>query len=205
MAKFGNQTQKWLGAARIDYMTGLSLTTERRTELAALLDDEQRLRSEYPKVAEYLDTAQMLPGTDDPGADAAFDLRLVHYMTGGESESSNPYWDIVGPSTTDDVGRRVVNGGRQKGSARLGFAQTILQAAYAYAVPSPQTLDWVEKFSEGHKVLELGAGRGYWAAQLARRGVDVVAFDSEPPDKESNMSFPGATGQLASANHGNCR
>jgi hypothetical protein len=89
-----------------------------------------------------------------------------------------------------------VNGGRQKGSARLGFAQTILQAAYAYAVPSPQTLDWVEKFSEGHKVLELGAGRGYWAAQLARRGVDVVAFDSEPPDKESNMSFPGATGQL---------
>ncbi|WP_405159533.1 hypothetical protein OG203_23980 [Nocardia sp. NBC_01499] len=177
-------------------MTGLTLTTERRTELAALLEDEQRLRLEYPKVAEYLDTAPMLPGTDDAAADAAFDLRLVHYMTGGESESGNPYWDIVGPSVGDADGRRVVNGGRQKGSARLAFAQTILQAAYAYAVPSPETIDWMTQFSRGRQVFELGAGRGYWAGQLAAQGVDVTAFDVEPPDSTTNVSFPGAAGQL---------
>ncbi|MFI6043362.1 hypothetical protein ACIA8C_17135 [Nocardia sp. NPDC051321] len=177
-------------------MAGLTLTTERRTELAALLEDEQRLRLEYPKVAEYLDTAPMLPGTDDAAADAAFDLRLVHYMTGGVSESENPYWDIVGPSVGDGDGRRVVNGGRQKGSARLAFAQTILQAAYAYAVPSPETVDWLARFSQGRRVLELGAGRGYWAGQLAAHGVDVAAFDVEPPDSTTNVSFPGAAGQL---------
>ncbi|MGX1775392.1 hypothetical protein ACWIGW_24990 [Nocardia brasiliensis] len=177
-------------------MTGLSLTTERRTELAALLDDEQRLRQEYPRVAEYLETAPMLPGTDDPAADAAFDLRLVHYMTGGSAVSGNPYWEIVAPSVAEDGGRRVVNGGREKGSARLAFAQTILQAAYAYAVPSPETIEWIGQFSGGRKVLELGAGRGYWAGQLAAQGVDVAAFDVEPPDSSSNVSFPGAAGQL---------
>ncbi|MFI9506806.1 hypothetical protein [Nocardia sp. NPDC052566] len=180
---------------RIAYMTGLALTTERRTELAALLDDEQRLRAEYPRVADYLDTAPQLSGTGDAGADSAFDLRLVHYMTGGESPTGNPYWDIVGPSVGDGDGGRVVNGGRANGSVRLGFAQTILQSVYAYAVPSPETLRWIGEFSGGAKVLELGAGRGYWARQLADTGVEVAAFDSEPPDQVENVSFPGASGQ----------
>ncbi|GAA5096325.1 class I SAM-dependent methyltransferase [Nocardia iowensis] len=177
-------------------MTGFGLTDERRNELAALLADEQRLRAEYPRVAEYLDTAPRLSGTGDPGADSAFDLRLVHYMAGGKSPTGNPYWDIVAPSVGDDGGRRVVNGGRPSGSARLAFAQTILQAAYAYAVPSPETIEWLARFSEGRRVLELGAGRGYWAGQLAAHGVDVAAFDVEPPNSTANVSFPGAAGQL---------
>ncbi|MFF0452093.1 hypothetical protein [Nocardia africana] len=176
-------------------MADLALTADRREELAGLLGDEQRLRSEYPKVAEYLDTAPMLPGTGDDRADAAFDLRFVHYMTGGPSISANPYWDIVGPSVSEHEGRRVVNGGRPQGSARLGFAQTILQATYAYAIPSPETISWVRRFCDGRPIVELGAGRGYWAAQLADAGVNVAAYDSEPPDRTENPSFVRATGQ----------
>ncbi|MBF6334245.1 hypothetical protein [Nocardia transvalensis] len=176
-------------------MTGLVLTTERRTELAALLEDEQRLRAAYPQVADYLDTAARLPGTGNDSADAAFDLRFVHYMTGGESPTGNPYWDIVEPSVSTFAGRRVVDGGSPRGSARLGYAATILQAAYAYAVPSPETLRWIERFAGSRKVLELGAGRGYWAAQLARIGVDVAAYDSQPPNEGDNVSFPGGVGQ----------
>ncbi|QIS10607.1 hypothetical protein [Nocardia arthritidis] len=177
-------------------MTGLSLTTERRDELAALLGDEQRLRTEYPKVADYLDMAPQLPRTGDDVADAAFDLRFVHFMTGGPTTSANPYWDIVGPSVTDTEQRRVVDGGRPNGSARLGYAQMILQAVYAYAIPSPETLSWIKEFTEGQSVLELGAGRGYWADQLAKHDVAVSAFDSEPPDQTTNVSFPSAAGQL---------
>ncbi|WP_030518976.1 hypothetical protein [Nocardia sp. NRRL WC-3656] len=176
-------------------MAGLILTDERRTELASLLDNEARLRAEYPLVADYLDTAPRLPGTGDDSADAAFDLRLVNYMTGGHSPTGNPYWDIVGPSVTEQSGRRVVNGGRQAGSARLGYAQTVLQAAYAYAVPAPETLQWVKDFAQGAPVLELGAGRGYWAAQLDRIGVNISAFDVEPPGQSENPSFPRAAGQ----------
>ncbi|WP_063020318.1 hypothetical protein [Nocardia niwae] len=176
-------------------MAELALTTQRRNELAALLADEQRLNTDYPKVADYLDTAPMLPGTGDDQADAAFDLRLVNFMTGGDTESLNPYWEIVGPSVSERDGRRVVDGGRINGSARLGYAQTILQAAYAYAIPAPETIAWMVDFCGSRSVVELGAGRGYWAAQLHHAGLKVDAYDIEPPDRAKNVSFPGASGQ----------
>ncbi|RBO80085.1 methyltransferase domain-containing protein [Nocardia puris] len=169
----------------------VELTVERRAELVALLGDEVGLRARFPKAADYLGVA--LPGTGDEGADAAFDLRFVHFMTGGVS--ANPYWDIVASSVSEREGRRVVDGGRAAGSARLGYAQTILQASYAYAVPSPETVAWAAEFCAGRSVLELGAGRGYWAAQLHRAGVAVRAYDSEPPGRVANVSFPDAAGQ----------
>ncbi|WP_040798868.1 class I SAM-dependent methyltransferase [Nocardia higoensis] len=172
-----------------------ALTPQRRSELAALLEDAELLRAQYPRMAEYLDTAPMLAGTGDPEADAAFDLRFVHYMAGGDSDSGNPYWDIVGPSVGSDGTRRVVNGGASRGSARLAFVQTILQSTYAYAIPSPETLRWITDFTAGRTILELGAGRGYWAQQLAKAGGVVRAFDVEPPHRASNPSFPATAGQ----------
>jgi hypothetical protein len=62
-------------------MARLKMTSARWNELTALLNDEQRLQAEYPKVAEYLDMAARLSGTGDTEADAAFDLRFVHYMS----------------------------------------------------------------------------------------------------------------------------
>lgn len=47
----------------------LTVTSSRWDELTALLRDEQRLRSEYPKVAEYLDVAAGLAGSGDDQAD----------------------------------------------------------------------------------------------------------------------------------------
>ena len=176
-------------------MAELELTADRREELAGLLADEQRLRAEYPEVAEYLDATPMLPGTGNDRADAAFDLRFVHYMTGGPSISTNPYWDIVAPSISEREGRRVIDGGRPRGSARLGFAQTVLQAAYAYAVPAPETLEWLRTFCGHRPLVELGAGRGYWAALLARTGLQVDAYDSQPPHTSQNPSFTRASGR----------
>lgn len=176
-------------------MTELVLSPERRDELSDLLRDQERLRAEYPKVAEYWERAPVLSGTDDPRADAAFDMRFIHYMTGGRSEAANPYWDIVGPSVFTHEGRRVVNGGRPEGSTRLGFVQMILQQSYSSAIPSPETIQWVSRFCEGRPVIEAGAGRGYWASQLAGAGLVVDAYDSEPPDKTENASFPQDPGQ----------
>lgn len=176
-------------------MTDQVLTEERHRELAALLEDEQRLNAEFPKVAEYLDTALKLAGTGNDRKDGAFDLRLVHYMVGGNVSTVNPYWDIVAPSVSEHEGRRVIDGGQPGGSARLAYAEMLLQSVYAYAVPSPETLEWVAAFCAGRPVIELGAGRGYWADQLSRCGVAVDAFDSEPPDQVENSSFPRAAGQ----------
>ncbi|TMR27353.1 hypothetical protein [Actinomadura geliboluensis] len=176
-------------------MAKLTMTPRRWDELTALLKDEHRLRSQYPKVAEYLDMAGELAGTGDAQADAQFDLRFVHYMTGGNTVSANPYWDIVEPFVTETDGKRVVNGGRPNGSARLAYAQMHLQASYAYAIPAPQTIEWMAGFCGDLPITEVGAGRGYWAAQLTYAGLTVDAYDSDPPDRTKNTSFPGAVGQ----------
>lgn len=174
---------------RIECVVELALTPERRTELLALLDDDERLKAEFPQVKDYLDTSPTLAGTGDMRVDAAFELRFIHYATGGKSVSSNPYWDLLSPFVSEHDGRRVVNGGNPEGSARLAYAQMQLQAIYAYAIPSPETIEWVSTFCAGRPLVELGAGRGYWAAQLAHAGIDVKAYDSEPPDKVDNVSF----------------
>ncbi len=173
------------------------LTPERREELAALLADETRFRALYPKAAEYLETAAGIPGTGDDVADGAFDIRLLHYLTGAEEE--NPYWAIVGPAigSGEPGGPRRVNGGRPNGSARLGYAQTVLQEVYAYAIPSPETLGWIADMCDGRGLLEIGAGRGYWAGLLARQGIDTLAFDSEPPNRAENVSFRNGAGHAS--------
>ncbi|NNH69079.1 class I SAM-dependent methyltransferase [Nocardia uniformis] len=173
-------------------MTEFRLSPERRNALSGLLGDEQEFRAAYPAVADYLDTAARLPGSGDAAGEQAFDLRLLHFMTGGES--ADPYWDIVAPAVgARSDGRRVVGVGG--GSARLAFAQTVLQAAYSYAVPAPETVAWIADGCAGRRVLEIGAGRGYWAHQLAERGVEVIAFDREPPDGRQNIWFPEGAGQ----------
>ncbi|MEU9021630.1 hypothetical protein [Actinomadura sp. NPDC048394] len=116
-------------------------------------------------------------------------------MTGGSIVSRNPYWDIVEPLVNEHDGRLVVNGGRAEGSARLAFAQMLLQATYAYAIPAPQTIEWIADFCDDLPIVELGGGRGYWAAQLAHAGLTVDVYDSEPPEKAANASFPEVAGQ----------
>jgi hypothetical protein len=53
-----------------------------------------------------------------------------------------------------------------------------LTKQYAWAIPSDEALDLIASLGP---VLELGAGTGYWAALLADRGVEVVAYDLFPP------------------------
>jgi hypothetical protein len=53
-----------------------------------------------------------------------------------------------------------------------------LARSFAYAVPSAAALD---RIAEAGRVVEVGAGGGYWAACLAARGADVQAFDQQRP------------------------
>jgi hypothetical protein len=59
---------------------------------------------------------------------------------------------------------------------------------YGFAVPTDAALDAIVACSPGG-VLELGAGTGHWAALVARRGVDVVAYDVAPPPSPANAWF----------------
>ncbi len=48
---------------------------------------------------------------------------------------------------------------------------------YAWAVPSPAAIDAIAGFAHGRPVLEVGAGRGLWAALLKEQGAEVIATD----------------------------
>ena len=49
---------------------------------------------------------------------------------------------------------------------------------YAYAAPTPAALEALREASD--RWLEVGAGLGYWAALMQKRGMDVVPVDSHP-------------------------
>ena len=52
-----------------------------------------------------------------------------------------------------------------------------LQSRYAWAIPNEEALTAIAALSP---LVEIGAGTGYWAALLAARGADVVAYDKRP-------------------------
>jgi hypothetical protein len=54
---------------------------------------------------------------------------------------------------------------------------------YAFAIPTEAALSTLARFAP---LVELGAGTGYWAYLLQRRGVDCLPFDTAPPDQLPN-------------------
>lgn len=59
---------------------------------------------------------------------------------------------------------------------------------YSWAIPNPHCLQTIADYSP-KGVVEIGAGTGYWAMLLDRMGVDVLAFDAEPPGPNSNNGY----------------
>ena len=55
-----------------------------------------------------------------------------------------------------------------------------------FAVPNQQVLDTIAHYGP---LVEMGAGTAYWSALLQQQGVDIVAYDSEPPNQDANIYF----------------
>lgn len=69
--------------------------------------------------------------------------------------------------------------------------QRRLQRQYAWAIPSPEViieLAWLGP------IVEIGAGRGYWAALINDAGGDVVCYDAEPPDQSTENGWAPPVG-----------
>lgn len=57
--------------------------------------------------------------------------------------------------------------------------KTAVATYYSWAVPTEQAIDTIARITG--RVVEVGAGSGYWAWLMAQRGIDVIAFDAAPP------------------------
>lgn len=69
------------------------------------------------------------------------------------------------------------------GRGRTPLERTLIRRIVeesAFAEPTPEALEVIARYAP---ILEIGAGTGYWAYHLRRRGVTVVAYDKAPPDE----------------------
>ena len=58
------------------------------------------------------------------------------------------------------------------------YTELFIRAFFSYAIPSNAALEKVRELASRGSVIELGAGRAYWAALLSNLGVKITAYDS---------------------------
>lgn len=73
----------------------------------------------------------------------------------------------------------------------LGNTRIGLSMEYSWAVPNREALATIYDFVGKEGIVEVGAGKGYWAHMLREMGVDVVAYDSNPLDVGTNEFHNG--------------
>lgn len=111
----------------------------------------------------------------------------------------NPYWDIVKGLPGDELSLKYDNKWEPRSYPPIpsewtdetraeyerysnsGPTRHNLVKRYSWAIPSPETIGWIVEKLQGRKVVEIGAGTGYWAWLLLQSGVDVNAYDLKPP------------------------
>lgn len=88
----------------------------------------------------------------------------------------NPYWELF----------KSLNDGFQTEEDLDAFSHVSkfvhrgpLVRKFSWAIPDDDALDIIRKHSP-QGLVELGAGKGYWASLLKKKGVDVLAFDKNP-------------------------
>ncbi|MFF5703611.1 hypothetical protein ACFY7H_14045 [Streptomyces sp. NPDC012794] len=66
---------------------------------------------------------------------------------------------------------------REEDAAPLMLRRQDLAGLYSWAVLTGSVAQWIRDVTGGTPLLEAGAGSGYWARQLSRAGLDVLATD----------------------------
>ncbi|MGA6223523.1 hypothetical protein ACPESV_24700 [Streptomyces umbrinus] len=73
----------------------------------------------------------------------------------------------------------------------LGASRQHLATTFAWSIVSPGDVTWLTGQLDGRNVVEVGAGSGYWAWQLEQAGVDVAAYDPNPPGEDNKFCTSG--------------
>jgi hypothetical protein len=112
----------------------------------------------------------------------------------------NPYWDavrVLSDSRLNFDGRWSPEsfGYDLRTGQRVGPSRDEMVVLYAWAITDPASVAFVAAHAPGG-VVEVGAGAGYWAWQLAQRGVDVIAYDDAPPNTHRNRFSQPSPGEM---------
>lgn len=112
----------------------------------------------------------------------------------------NPFWDIVHTIPGDPIYekydkvwrpdayrlRELTRGQMPPEEYENLPTRHKLAEQYSWAIPSPGSLEFIVEQLDGRAVVEIGAGTGYWAWMLTQMGVDIRAYDKNPPREGEN-------------------
>ena len=104
---------------------------------------------------------------------------------------ANPYLDwfaALPPSYRRDA--RVPLDGSELFMPAWNEFKAAAARAFAWSVPNDAAIDAIARHAD--RVLEVGAGSGYWAWLLEQAGVDVLAVDASPPARTWHPVRPGS-------------
>jgi hypothetical protein len=79
-------------------------------------------------------------------------------------------WSMLHPRKRDAMDRKDFS---------LLTAREEATKRWAWAIPNNRVLDIIASYSP---LVEIGAGTGYWAERLAKRGANIICYDAFPPD-----------------------
>jgi tetratricopeptide (TPR) repeat protein len=88
------------------------------------------------------------------------------------TETSNPLLELVDLMES-----------RYSASDTRRFCRDLIVRKYSWAIPSNAALTAIINCGP---IVEVGAGTGYWAALLRRRGADIIAYDALPAETKRN-------------------
>lgn len=112
-----------------------------------------------------------------------------HKHVESDNPMNNPYWDEIKDrldEVIDGLGwsirtdKHIMDG--------LYFRRKDLCRKYAWAIPDPVTIAFVAEHLQ-EQAVEMGAGTGYFAWLLSQLGIDIIAYDSTPPDICTNNHY----------------
>ena len=78
------------------------------------------------------------------------------------------------------------------------MARTIMTWFYSWGIPNQEAIQTLTKLSP---IVEIGAGRGYWASLIKKAGGQIVCYDSKLDNGDESLNFfkvrTGSFGKIA--------
>lgn len=100
------------------------------------------------------------------------------------SQTINPYWDFIRTLPGDGIEMRFRGRWQPDWTATILSKEPISRHAlcgrYCWAIPDPLSLEFLRDWLRPQAV-EMGGGTGYIANQLAQLCIDILAYDTRPP------------------------
>lgn len=125
----------------------------------------------------------------------------------------NPLWEIARWMPTTETGccgnATKIDGYHSSLSEELreriynlGLCRTALCKTFAFSIITPGDVDWISRLVGSSGIVEINAGRGYWARQLENVGVNVAAYDPHVPgDDNEYFQTPGTFTSVMRRDH----